>query len=206
MSDPAPPPRRNVLRGIVLCALGRREGLDWFGNSRHAFISSLLPLLLFPLLRAVLLPPGQSEVPRGTLLLATITVVLASAVLSHLMATWFRREALWLRYATAVNWTTWVLQLAVLLAIMATAGLAAAGLPPQAALVGCFAVVGIYGLWLQWFLARHGLRLGRGRALLVVLAVNAGAAALVAVPELALREAAQLGGPAPPPASAPLKT
>lgn len=206
MSDPAPPPRRNVLRGIVLCALGRPEGLDWFGNSRHAFISSLLPLLLFPLLRAVLLPPGQSEVPRGTLLLATITVVLASAVLSHLMATWFRREALWLRYATAVNWTTWVLQLAVLLAIMATAGLAAAGLPPQAALVGCFAVVGIYGLWLQWFLARHGLRLGPGRALLVVLAVNAGAAALVAVPELALREAAQLGGPAPPPASAPLKT
>ncbi|GAN77988.1 hypothetical protein [Acidisphaera rubrifaciens] len=206
MSGPVAPPRRNVLRGIVLCAIGRREGLEWFGDTRHAFISSLLPLLLFPLLRAVLLPPGQSEVPRGTLLLATITVVLASAVLSHLMATWFRREPLWLRYATAVNWTTWVLQLAVLLAIVATAGLASAGLPPTVALIACFAAVGLYGLWLQWFLARHGLRLGPGRALLVVLAVNAGAAALVAVPEVALREAMLLNGPAPVPASGPFKT
>jgi len=173
-----------VLRGILLCARGRPEGLAQFGDTSQAFVSSLIPLILFPLLRAVLLPAGDG-LPRGTILLATITAVLATAVLSHLMAQVFRQEPRWKRYATAVNWNTWVLQFGVMAALVAAAGLASAGMNPKMALIASFVALAVYALWLQFFLARHGLSLSRVRAVLLILAVNAGTAALVVVPELA---------------------
>ena len=193
---PAGPPRRSVLRGMLLCARFRPEGLQQFGDTTHAFISSLLPLILFPLMRAVLLPSDAGGLPRGTILLATIIAVLATAVLSHLMATLFRKEGLWKRYATAVNWNTWVLQLGVMAALVAFSGLVAAGMNPKIAVVASFAALAAYALWLQVFLARHGLLLSRGRAVMLVLAVNAGAAALVVGPELASEALMQGEGPA----------
>jgi hypothetical protein len=46
-----------VLRGMLLCARFRPEGLAQFGDTSGAFLSSLLPLILFPLLLAVLQRP-----------------------------------------------------------------------------------------------------------------------------------------------------
>jgi hypothetical protein len=187
MSRRAPssgPARFSVLRGILLCARGRPEGIAQFGDTSQAFVSSLIPLIVFPLLRAVLLPAGDG-LPRGTVLLATITWVLATAVLSHLMAQVFRQEPRWKRYATAVNWNNWILQFGVIVALVAATGLASAGMNPNIALIASFAALGAYALWLQFFLARHGLSLSRGRAVLLILAVNGGTTALVMVPELA---------------------
>ena len=48
-----------------------------------------------------------------------------------------------------------------------------------------------YWLWLNWFIARHALRLGRGRAALLVFLVSLGSGALVLVPQ---RLAEVLGG------------
>jgi hypothetical protein len=187
MSRRAPssgPARLSVLRGVLLCARGRPEGIAQFGDTSQAFVSSLIPLIVFPLLRAVLIPSGDG-LPRGTILLATVTAVLATAVLSHLMAQVFRQEPRWKRYATAVNWNTWILQFGVIIALVAATGLAAAGMNPKMALIGSFVALAVYALWLQFFLARHGLSLSRVRAVLLILAVNAGTAALVMVPELA---------------------
>jgi hypothetical protein len=41
-----------------------------------------------------------------------------------------------------------------------------------------------YGLWLHWFVARHGLGLGAGRAALLVVGVNLGTIVLVLGPRL----------------------
>jgi hypothetical protein len=185
-----------VLRGMLLCARFRPEGLAQFGDTSGAFLSSLLPLILFPLLHAVLLRPRAGGPPAGTLLFATITAVLATAVLSHTVAQFFHKESLWKRYATAVNWNTWVVQLGAELALLAFSGLAAAGINPTTAFIGSFAALGLYALGLQFFLARHGLLLTRRRAVILVLAVNLGAAALAVAPELASQALTQDdGGP-----------
>jgi len=65
---------------------------------------------------------------------------------------------------------------------------------PKMALIGSFVALAVYALWLQFFLARHGLSLSRVRAVLLILAVNAGTAALVVVPELAWQAIEREGG------------
>ena len=61
------------------------------------------------------------------------------------------------------------------------------GMPSElAACRCCSAGSAAYGLWLQWFLARHGLALGRLPRRLLVLLVNLGTAALLLVPRLLL--------------------
>jgi len=47
-----------------------------------------------------------------------------------------------------------------------------------------FIGLAFYAMWLNWFLARHGLALTAGRAALLVLVVNLGTLALVFVPSM----------------------
>jgi hypothetical protein len=84
----------------------------------------------------------------------------------------WRREAEWPRFATAFNWCQWAIPvlgsvLLVVLGIMVTFGL-----PQHTA--RWLVVLGLvsYGMWLHWFLARHGLGLSVVRAAVLVLGVN----------------------------------
>jgi hypothetical protein len=174
----------SVLRGIARVACGRPDGIDQFAGTTRAFLASLAPLLAFPLVGTALLLLNGAGASAVADLLATVTVLLAPPVLSFELARLWGRQAQWLRFATAFNWCQWLLPVlaSVLLTILG-AGLRA-GLPERAATA--MLVIGLagYGLWLHWFLARHGLALSRPRAAMLVLGVNFGAAVLVLVPRL----------------------
>jgi hypothetical protein len=59
-----------------------------------------------------------------------------------------------------------------------------AGLGGQGGMQALFVCLGLYALWLNWFLARHGLALTRWRAAGLVAAVNLGTIAIVLVPTM----------------------
>jgi hypothetical protein len=182
--SPRRPPGRSVVAGMARIARGRRDGLAQFGDTTQAFLASLAPLLAFPFVGGALALLGGRTELAVTDLLATLCGLLAPAVLSYELARLWRRDGLWLRFATAFNWCQWLLPLlgSVLMVLlgMATAG----GLSPRAGGMLLVLCLGGYGLWLHWFLARHGLQLSGLRAALLVLVVNFGTVLLVLGPRL----------------------
>src|ERR1700744_2339459 len=98
------PTRRNVVIGVLRVARGRADGMAQFGATRDAFLASLAPLIAFPLVGGVLMMLGGGGLDALTDLLATLCALLAPPVLSFEVARWWRREAEWLRFATAFNW------------------------------------------------------------------------------------------------------
>ncbi len=174
--------RPNPALGIARVAIGRAEGLKEFGRTVQSFLSSLAPLLAFPLAGALI------ELVRGGVELALATVAislilqLVPPVVSHALAVRWKREEQWLHYATAYNWCFWALPL-VLAVLTVVFGIAiGAGLPDWLGANGVLAVLGLYSFWLHWFVARHALDLSRWRAGLLVVAVNAAALLLVIGP------------------------
>ena len=55
--------RKSVLIGILRIARGRADGIACFGSSPQAFLSSLAPLLAFPLVGAVLADVQRRAAP-----------------------------------------------------------------------------------------------------------------------------------------------
>ena len=62
--------------------------------------------------------------------------------------------------------------------------LAGLGLPRELARAGVLLGIIAYGLWLHWFVARHGLGLSSVRAALMVLGVNFATVLLVLGPRM----------------------
>ncbi len=174
----------NALVGMMRVVRGRPDALAQFGTTPQAFLASLAPLVAFPLVGGVLMLLGGAWHAALTDLLATICALLAPPAFSFELARLWGREAHWLRFATAFNWCQWLLPLlgSLLLTVLSVA--VAAGLSEHAAAVIAILGMGSYALWMHWFLARHGLALGRGRAALLVLAVNFATVVLVFGPGL----------------------
>ena len=184
-------PGLRPLLGMLRLARGRVDGLEQFGDTAQAFLSSLAPLLAFPIVGALLLLLSDGPVKALATLLVTLVVQLAPAVLSHALARFWGREGRWMRYATAFNWCQWALPLAAMaLLIVLQAGMQL-GLPEGAADFALLLGLGAYGLWLNWLLARHGLGLSRFRAALLVALTNLGTVLLVAGPGLIARALAE---------------
>ena len=175
-----------ILTGILRLARGRAEGFGYFSGTTQGFLGSLAPLLAFPVAGTLLmLAGGQGSAAIGDLL-ATVCAVLAPAVLSHALAHLWGREAPWLRFITAFNWCQWIIPVVAML-VLAFAGIAIRlGLPTHTAAMLAMAMLGAYGLWLHFFLARRGLDISRGRAAVVVIVVNLGTVLLVIVPRVLL--------------------
>jgi hypothetical protein len=178
------PPRASILRGIARVALGKPDGLQQFPATVQGFLISLVPLLAFPLAGTWLLLLNGEGLSAITSLLGTVTVLLAAPVLSFEFARLWHREPYWLRFATAFNWCQWLLPLLACALLIVLAGLVHIGLSQHAATGILLLVMGAYGLWLHWFLARHGLALSPLRAVVLVLGVNLGTALLVLMPRL----------------------
>ncbi len=167
-------PGKSVVVGIMRIARGRADGIGFFGSSAQSYLSSLAPLIAFPLVGAVL--AMFSDGPRRALtdLAMMLCALLTPAVVSYELARLWKREDAWARFATAFNWCEWILPvLACLLLVPLSLGIGL-GLNENAAggvLVGC---LGLYGLWLHWFLARTALALSGFRAVVLVVVVNFG--------------------------------
>jgi hypothetical protein len=174
----------NIILGLVRLALFDRRGMALFGDSAQDFLSSLAPLIAFPLVGGVLTLLRGGGVSVVTNLLATLCVLLAPAVMSEALARlWHKREG-WLRYATAFNWCQWTIPIAAAVALLVMAGMVMAGLPETAAAYGGAGLLAAYGLSLHWFLARVGLGISRFRAGLLVLVINFATAILLFGPQL----------------------
>jgi len=174
-----------ILTAVLRVARGRKDGIPLFGNSVQAFLTSLAPLIAFPLVGALLmLVRGAGGARPLADLLATACALLAPPVLSYQFARVWQREAAWPRFATAFNWCQWALPVVAMLILLLTGFATAAGMSNRAA--GIMLVLGLagYGLWLHWFLARHALSLSAARAALLVLGVNVGTVAVVLGPRL----------------------
>ena len=175
-------PPQSVLVGILRIARGRADGIACFGATAQSFLASLAPLIAFPLVGAGI--TAFTEGPRKALsgLAMTLCALLAPAVLSFELARLWRRSENWMRFATAFNWCEWTLPALACLVMVPLSVAVGAGLDEKAAslvLVGC---LGLYGLWLHWFLARKALALSSFRAALMVGLVNVGTVAAVMGP------------------------
>src|SRR3984885_13057948 len=163
--------RKSILVGILRIARGRADGIDYFTSSVQGFLSSLAPLIAFPLVGAVL--GAFTEGPRRALtgLAMTLCALITPAVVSYEMARVWRRADEWLRFATAFNWCEWILPVLACLIMLPLSVAISLGLAEDVAsslLLGC---LGVYGLWLHWFLARNALALSRIRAVVLVVLV-----------------------------------
>lgn len=179
-----PRPRQSIMLGILRVARGRADGIGCFGSTSQSFLASLAPLVAFPLVGATL---GLfTEGPRRALtgLAMTICALLTPAVLSFELARLWRRDAAWLRFATAFNWCEWTLPVIACLVMVPLSFAISAGLDETAASLLLVGFLGVYGLWLHWFLARKALALSTIRAVVLVLVVNLGTLAAVMGPRL----------------------
>ena len=186
MSERRPPPggALRILTGIVRLARGRADGFERFTATPQGFLGSLAPLLAFPIVGSVLMLAGGAGSAALGDLLATVCAVLAPAVLSHALARLWGREDAWLRFITAFNWCQWVIPLAAMLVRLCVGIASPLGLPTNAGAILAMALLGGYGLWLHYFLARQGLGVSPGRSVVLVIVVNFGTVLLVIVPRL----------------------
>jgi hypothetical protein len=184
----------NILLALARVARGRADGMPLFPGTTQGFLASLAPLIGFPVALAILMLMGGGGIRAVAGLLGTLCALLVPPVVSFELARLWRRQAAWLRFATAFNWCQWVVLLVgvvvmmVVMTLASASGAAAAGLN-RAADAGLIIIVG-YGLWLHWFLGRHGLQVSRLRAALLVVCVNLGTALVVIGPRLLLLERA----------------
>ena len=181
---PVPPPFGKVLLGILLVARGRAEGLRQFGDTPQAVLAALTPLVAFLLVGVVLAVIGGNR--EAVTDVAGVSVgLLGPLVLSFEVARRWDRARQWRRFATAFCWCQWAapLVLAVVLVVMAI--LMAAGFSGDAAAGTGVAFLFGYGLWLNWFLARHALELSRLRAAVIVVIVNVLTVLLILGPQVA---------------------
>jgi hypothetical protein len=168
---PRPSPGSIVL-GVMRLARGRADGLLQFSSTREAFLASLAPLVAFPLVGGVLMLLGGGGLTALADLLATICALVAPPVLTYEVARLWGRQAAWLRFATAFNWCQWAIPVLGSALLLLLGLLITLGLPRSLArMLVVFGLVA-YGLWLHWFLARHGLGLSRLRAAMLVVGVN----------------------------------
>lgn len=181
------PPRRmlpTVLRGVGLIARGRAQGLNCFRDSPQAFIQSLLPGLgIMVAALAEGLANGSGATAFGEIP-GTLCILLAPAVISYELARLWGREAFWNRYIVAFNWCQWLLPVIAFGMIAGVALLQLAGIASEFGMRALVVCLACYALWLNWFIARHGLALSPWRAAALVFAVNLGTIAIVLAPTL----------------------
>ena len=180
------PPRRfaTIVTGVMLLGRGRAEGFGAFANTAQAFLSSLAPLIAFPLAGTLLALANGEGLDALRAFLATLCALLAPPVLSHLVASRYGVADRWPRFAAAFNWCQWLIPVLAIVMMAAMSGAMALGLPAGVAGGAVLFALAGYGLWLHWFLARRGLGLSRGRAAVLVVLVNAGTIALLVLPDL----------------------
>jgi hypothetical protein len=162
----------NVLKGVLLLARGKAAGIAEFGSTNDALLASLAPLIAFPLVATVLIAlRGQPE-PAVESFLCRLCVVLAVSVATQALAAMAKRETFWVRTATALNWSFWLIIPLLLLAGFAGAIMVAAGIPQMLAIYILIAVMAAYLFWFNWFTVHCGLQVGGLAAVGIVLLTN----------------------------------
>jgi hypothetical protein len=170
-----------VLRGLLATARFQSDGLEAFGEGVQHILGSLAPLLAMPVV-ILLLMLVSGRLGEVADVLSLVDALLMQMVVSEALARRWGREREWGRYATAINWCQWAVPPVGILLAVALPVLMGFGADPAVAATIWVLALAAYALTLQWFVARHALRLGIGRAVVMVVAVNAATAAVVILP------------------------
>jgi hypothetical protein len=174
-------PIASVFQGVLLLGRGRAEGLNCFGATMDALMSALAPYVALIGVGAFALIARHGTAIEAVRLLLLLCVLLVRPVVSQILAQRWNRQGLWLRFATASLWASWLVQALIIIAFFLLHAMA-----PDLAesrVVGTGIMLGLqaYDLWLAWFIARVGLIVGPGRAAIVVLATVLAMVALYAI-------------------------
>ncbi|MBB2174491.1 hypothetical protein [Gluconacetobacter johannae] len=161
----------NIFRGMLLLGRGRRDGMGCFGATPDAVLTALAPRIALWLVGGLLTIAQAPGGLSGTKVVFSLCLVLAPAVVTHLLARLWGREALWPRYMTAALWCDWLVLFVMLGSVALLAVVLPSGTNTLKAVLLLNGVVLGYNLWLTWFVARVGLALGVWRAIVVVIAV-----------------------------------
>ncbi len=177
--------RRFGIFGAVL-RLGtfRAEGMAGIPEGRQAFLNSFSPMLALALVGGFLVGLSGHVAFALESIGSTVVAMLGQPVVSHWFAVRWGREGPWLRYATAVNWCQWAPMLAIFLLMPLMQIAISMGVAPDAVAVALIVALIAYALALAFFLARIGLGVSRGRAVLLVVAVHVALAIVVEGPAL----------------------
>jgi len=176
-----------ILRGIIEIALGRASGLQRFGATPRAVLNSLYALMVLPGISAFVMLARDEFGEALSVALILVCALLAPMIISHLLALLWKREAEWLAFATAFNWSRFAIIGVFAVMLLATMLLVQLGFPRETAANLLVIEMSFYSLWLEWFVARRTLRLSAGRALATVLMINGGTFLLLAIPNLVQR-------------------
>jgi hypothetical protein len=173
-----------IWRGVFLLARGKAAGIKEFGNSMDSMTASLAPLIAFPMVGAAITAINGQPKLAAIAFLARLCAVLALPVITYEFARLTKRDSLWLRTTTALDWSFWIIIPLLLIAGFTGAGLVSAGLDIKYAEYAALALLIAYLLWLQWFTIRTGLNLSWPQAALLTLLNAATVAALSVAPAL----------------------
>jgi hypothetical protein len=169
---------------MMLIARGQARGLNCFRDSPQAFLYSLMPglgILAGAVIEGLAEGAGVTAIDE---IPATLCVLLAPSVLSYELARFWGREAFWSRYIVAFNWCQWLLPMLGFLLILVLTVARTAGLTDEGGIRIMLVCLAGYALWLNWFLARHGLALSAWRAAGLVAAVNLGTVVIILGPAI----------------------
>jgi hypothetical protein len=158
-----------ILRGLLLLARGRADGIKEFANTQDAFYASLAPLIAFPLVGAGITAANGDAKLAAIAFLARLCAVLALPLITYEFARLSGHGAFWLRTVAALNWSFWLMVPLLMVAAIFGALLVSAGLPMPHAEGAALALMGFYMLWLNWFTLRSGLQMGGAKAALLTL-------------------------------------
>ncbi|GAA4481565.1 hypothetical protein [Gluconacetobacter asukensis] len=175
---PMPGSPAGIFRGMMLLGRGRREGMSCFGVTSDAVLTALAPRVALWMVGGVLTVAQAPTALSGAKILFSLCLVLTPVVLTHLLARLWGREALWPRYMAAALWCDWLVLFVMLAAVAVVATVTPAGMSLLHSALILNGIIFAYNLWLTWFVARVGLALGAGRALLLLLAIAAAIMAL----------------------------
>jgi hypothetical protein len=162
----------NIPRGVFLLARGKAAGIVAFGGGADALTASMAPLIAFPLVGAVITGINGAPLDAAIGFLSRLCAVLAVSAITYEFARITRREALWVRTATALNWSFWIALPLLLLAGLLGMAMVSAGLPTKTTENILIGLMAAYLLWYHWFTVRAGLKLAIFPAIVLVLITN----------------------------------
>ena len=157
-----------ILQGLIKLARGDAKEIEEFSGTPEAFSASLAPLIAFPLVGAFITAVGGDWKSALIGLLSRFCAVLALPLVAYEFARLFGKQSLWLRTATALNWSFWLVLPAILVAALLGSILVQFGLPLTRAELAVLGLIGLYLLWNRWFVFKSGLQLNISRALLML--------------------------------------
>jgi hypothetical protein len=173
-----------IMRGLWRLAKCERAGITEFGGDLNHFSASLAPLIGIPMAMAMVLALHGDWQQALVGFLARLATVILLPLAIYEFSRLFGRERYWLRTATVLNWSFWMMIPAIFVAALFAAILARCGLNVTMAQDLGLGLMGLYLLWYRLFALVAGLGLKFWQAGVILLISSAAMACIALAPNL----------------------